>query len=283
MSLQDTKQAMKHQLSNVYDALELNSIVNILIEEVTGWDALHQNIHKNDALEQSHTDQLTQYVEKLLTGKPLQYIIGKAWFMGKAFMVNEAVLIPRPETEELVEWIVEYAQIINKPLSILDIGTGSGCIPISLKQAIPNASITAIDISKEALAVAQQNAAADNTNIEWIELDILQTKHLKDQYDIIVSNPPYIPLREKPNMQSQVINHEPAIALFVPDQYPLIFYSKIAHIGKSALKSNGQLFFEIHYDQGEAIMALLNEMGYHAELRQDIYGKDRMVRASLKN
>ena len=283
MSLQDTKQAMKHQLSNVYDALELNSIVNILIEEVTGWDALHQNIHKNDALEQSHTDQLTQYVEKLLTGKPLQYIIGKAWFMGKAFMVNEAVLIPRPETEELVEWIVEYAQIINKPLSILDIGTGSGCIPISLKQAIPNASITAIDISKEALAVAQQNAAADNTNIEWIEFDILQTKHLKDQYDIIVSNPPYIPLREKPNMQSQVIDHEPAIALFVPDQYPLIFYSKIAHIGKSALKPNGQLFFEIHYDQGEAIMALLNEMGYHAELRQDIYGKDRMVRASLKN
>jgi release factor glutamine methyltransferase len=283
MSLQDTKQAMKHQLSNVYDALELNSIVNILIEEVTGWDALHQNIHKNDALEKSHTDQLTQYVEKLLTGKPLQYIIGKAWFMGKAFMVNEAVLIPRPETEELVEWIVEYAQIINKPLSILDIGTGSGCIPISLKQAIPNASITAIDISKEALAVAQQNAAAHNTSIEWIELDILQTKHLKEQYDIIVSNPPYIPLREKPNMQSQVIDHEPLIALFVPDQYPLIFYSKIAHIGKSALKPNGQLFFEIHYDQGEAILALLNEMGYHAELRQDIYGKDRMVRASLKN
>ena len=283
MSLQDTKQAMKHQLSNVYDALELNSIVNILIEEVTGWDALHQNIHKNDALEQSHTDQLTQYVEKLLTGKPLQYIIGKAWFMGKAFMVNEAVLIPRPETEELVEWIVEYAQIINKPLSILDIGTGSGCIPISLKQAIPNASITAIDISKEAIAVAQQNAATYNTNIEWIELDILLTKQLKDQYDIIVSNPPYIPLREKPNMQPQVIDHEPAIALFVPDQYPLIFYSKIAHIGKSALKPNGQLFFEIHYDQGEAIMALLNEMGYHAELRQDIYGKDRMVRASLKN
>jgi release factor glutamine methyltransferase len=282
MSLQDTKQAMKHQLSNVYDALELNSIVNILIEEVTGWDALHQNIHKNDALEQSHTDQLTQYVEKLLTGKPLQYIIGKAWFMGKAFMVNEAVLIPRPETEELVEWIVEYAQIINKPLSILDIGTGSGCIPISLKQAIPNASITAIDISKEALAVAQQNAAADNTNIEWIELDILQTKHLKDQYDIIVSNPPYIPLREKPNMQSQVIDHEPAIALFVPDQYPLIFYSKIAHIGKSALKPNGQLFFEIHYDQGEAMVQLLDEMHFHAELREDLFGKDRMIRASLK-
>lgn len=283
MSLQDTKQAIKHQLSKVYEAIEMNSIVNILIEEVTGWDALHQNMHKNDPLEPSQEDQLTQYVDQLLTGKPLQYIIGKAWFLGKAFLVNEAVLIPRPETEELVEWIIEYAQIINKPLNILDIGTGSGCIPISLKQAIPNAHITGIDISKEALAVAEQNAAKYDTAIEWIVLDILHTKQLKDQYDIIVSNPPYIPLREKTNMQSQVTEHEPTIALFVPDHYPLIFYSKIAHIGKSALKPNGQLFFEIHYDQGEAIIALLDEMGYHAELRQDIYGKDRMVRASLKN
>jgi release factor glutamine methyltransferase len=283
MSLQDTKQAIKHQLGNLYDAIEMNSMVNIIIEEVTGWDALHQNIHKNDALEPSQIEQLDHYVEQLLTGKPLQYIIQKAWFLGKAYFVNEAVLIPRPETEELVEWIIEYAQIINKPLSILDIGTGSGCIPISLKLAIPNAHITAIDISKEALAIAEQNAASYHTEIEWIAQDILQTKQLKDRYDIIVSNPPYIPLREKVAMQKQVADHEPEIALFVPDQFPLIFYSKIAHIGKSALKPNGQLFFEIHYDQGEAIIALLNEMGYHAELRQDIFGKDRMVRASLKS
>ena len=283
MSLQDTKQAIKHQLGNLYDAIEMNSMVNIIIEEVTGWDALHQNIHKNDALEPSQIEQLDHYVEQLLTGKPLQYIIQKAWFLGKAYFVNEAVLIPRPETEELVEWIIEYAQIINKPLSILDIGTGSGCIPISLKLAIPNAHITAIDISKEALAIAEQNAARYHTEIEWIAQDILQTKQLKDRYDIMVSNPPYIPLREKLAMQKQVADHEPEIALFVPDQFPLIFYSKIAHIGKSALKPNGQLFFEIHYDQGEAIIALLNEMGYHAELRQDIFGKDRMVRASLKS
>jgi release factor glutamine methyltransferase len=283
MSLQDTKQAIKHQLGNLYDAIEMNSMVNIIIEEVTGWDALHQNIHKNDALEPSQIEQLDHYVEQLLNGKPLQYIIQKAWFLGKAYFVNEAVLIPRPETEELVEWIIEYAQIINKPLSILDIGTGSGCIPISLKLAIPNAHITAIDISKEALAIAEQNAANYHTEIEWIAQDILQTKQLKDRYDIMVSNPPYIPLREKVAMQKQVADHEPEIALFVPDQFPLIFYSKIAHIGKSALKPNGQLFFEIHYDQGEAIIALLNEMGYHAELRQDIFGKDRMVRASLKS
>ena len=283
MSLQDTKQAIKHQLGNLYDAIEMNSMVNIIIEEVTGWDALHQNIHKNDALETSQIEQLDHYVEQLLNGKPLQYIIQKAWFLGKAYFVNEAVLIPRPETEELVEWIIEYAQIINKPLSILDIGTGSGCIPISLKLAIPNAHITAIDISKEALAIAEQNAANYHTEIEWIAQDILQTKQLKDRYDIMVSNPPYIPLREKLAMQKQVADHEPEIALFVPDQFPLIFYSKIAHIGKSALKPNGQLFFEIHYDQGEAIIALLDEMGYHAELRQDIFGKDRMVRASLKS
>jgi release factor glutamine methyltransferase len=283
MSLQDTKQAIKHQLGNLYDAIEMNSMVNIIIEEVTGWDALHQNIHKNDALESSQIEQLDHFVEQLLNGKPLQYIIQKAWFLGKDYFVNEAVLIPRPETEELVEWIIEYAQIINKPLSILDIGTGSGCIPISLKLAIPNAHITAIDISKEALAIAEQNAANYHTEIEWIAQDILQTKQLKDRYDIMVSNPPYIPLREKLAMQKQVADHEPEIALFVPDQFPLIFYSKIAHIGKSALKPNGQLFFEIHYDQGEAIIALLNEMGYHAELKQDLFGKDRMVRASLKS
>ncbi len=283
MSLQDTKQAIKHQLTSLYDALEMNSMINIIIEEVTGWDALHQNIHKNDALDESQTKQFEDYVKQLFAGKPLQYIIEKAWFMGKVYYVNEAVLIPRPETEELVEWIIEYAQIINKPLSMIDIGTGSGCIPISLKLAIPNAKLTAIDISKEALAIAQKNAASYHTDIEWIEQDILQTKQLKDQYDIIVSNPPYIPLREKVAMQKQVADHEPEIALFVPDQFPLIFYSKIAHIGKSALKTNGQLFFEIHYDQGDAIIALLDEMGYHAELRRDIYGKDRMVRASLKN
>lgn len=283
MSLQDTKQAIKHQLTSIYDTLELNSIVNMLIEEVTGWDALHQNIHKNDSLEEAQSNLLNTYVQQLLTGKPIQYIIQKAWFMGQPYLVNEHVLIPRPETEELVEWIVSYAAIVNKPLAILDIGTGSGCIPIALKMALPNANISSIDISKAAIEVAKQNAATHKTEITFIEQDILQTKQLQDRYDIIVSNPPYIPNREKGSMQKQVIEFEPEIALFVSDHFPLLFYSKIAQIGKTALKTNGQIFFEIHFDQGDALLKLLDEIGYHAELQQDIYGKDRMVRASLKS
>lgn len=283
MSLQDTKQAIKHQLTSIYEPLELNSIVNMLIEELTGWDALHQNIHKNDALDDTQANQLEDYIQQLLTGKPIQYIIQKAWFMGQPYFVNEHVLIPRPETEELVEWVISYAEIVKKPLQILDIGTGSGCIPIALKMAIPNASICCIDISKAAIEIAKQNAEKHKTDIVFKEQDILQTKQLKDQFDIIVSNPPYIPNREKGTMQKQVIEFEPEIALFVSDHFPLLFYSKIAQIGKTALKPNGQLFFEIHYDQGEAILKLLDEMGYHAELQQDMYGKDRMVRASLKN
>jgi release factor glutamine methyltransferase len=283
MSLQDTKQAIKHQLTSIYDSLELNSIVNMLIEEVTGWDALHQNIHKNDSLEEAQSNLLDTYVQQLLTGKPIQYIIQKAWFMGQPYLVNEHVLIPRPETEELVEWIVSYAAIVNKPLAILDIGTGSGCIPIALKMALPNANISSIDISKAAIEVAKQNAATHKTEITFIEQDILQTKQLQDRYDIIVSNPPYIPNREKGSMQKQVIEFEPEIALFVSDHFPLLFYSKIAQIGKTALKPNGQIFFEIHFDQGDALLKLLDEIGYHAELQQDIYGKDRMVRASLKS
>ncbi len=283
MSLQDTKQAIKHQLTSIYDSLELNSIVNMLIEEVTGWDALHQNIHKNDSLEEAQSNLLDAYVQQLLTGKPIQYIIQKAWFMGQPYLVNEHVLIPRPETEELIEWIVSYAAIVNKPLAILDIGTGSGCIPIALKMALPNANISSIDISKAAIEVAKQNAATHKTEITFIEQDILQTKQLQDRYDIIVSNPPYIPNREKGSMQKQVIEFEPEIALFVSDHFPLLFYSKIAQIGKTALKPNGQIFFEIHFDQGDALLKLLDEIGYHAELQQDMYGKDRMVRASLKS
>ena len=283
MHLNEIKQALKKQLAVQFETVELGPILSILIEHVTGWDQMDQVVHKDNSISESQVLAFETAAAELVAGRPIQYITGKAWFMGATYTVNEHVLIPRPETEELVDWVIEYAEIKGKALRILDIGTGSGCIPISLKLAIPNAHITAIDISKEALAIAEQNAASYHTEIEWIAQDILQTKQLKDRYDIMVSNPPYIPLREKVAMQKQVADHEPEIALFVPDQFPLIFYSKIAHIGKSALKPNGQLFFEIHYDQGEAIIALLNEMGYHAELRQDIFGKDRMVRASLKS
>jgi release factor glutamine methyltransferase len=282
MSLQEIKVFLKQKLSSKIDAVELTSLIGMLIEAVTGWNRMQQIVNVNTELTKKQQTLLENYAQQLLAGKPIQYILGKAWFMGNELMVNENVLIPRPETEELVEWIISYASIMNKPLSILDIGTGSGCIPIALKLALPNCTLTGLDISKDALAVAQMNAKNLNATIEWMEEDILNTAALDTSYDIMVSNPPYIPLREKKDMQEQVLNFEPSIALFVSNEDPLIYYKAIAKIGKQNLSKNGQLFFEIHYDQGKAILALLDELNYHAELRQDSFGKNRMIRASLK-
>lgn len=281
MLLQDLKILLKQKLTTHFEAVELNSIIGMLIEEVSGWNRTQQILHQNTAFNQAQVDEIEKYTEQLICGKPIQYILGKAWFMGQNFIVNENVLIPRPETEELVEWIISYANIKNKTLSILDIGTGSGCISITLKMALPHCEVSALDISKEALKLAQLNANNLNVSIQWMEQNILDTVALENAYDIIVSNPPYIPIREKESMQKQVVNFEPSLALFVPDEDPLIFYRTIAKMAKQSLSKNGQLFFEIHYDQGNAILTLLNELNFHAELRQDSFGKDRMIRASL--
>jgi len=282
MSLQEIKIFLKQKLSSKIDAVELTSLIGMLIEAVTGLNRMQQIVNVNTELTKEQQAQIEHYAEQLLAGQPIQYILGKAWFMGSELMVNEHVLIPRPETEELIEWIISYASIMNKPLSIIDIGTGSGCIPIALKLALPLCKLTGLDISKDALGVAQINAKNLNASIEWMEEDILNTAALDTSYDIIVSNPPYIPLREKKDMQDQVLNFEPSIALFVSNEDPLIYYRAIAKIGKQSLSKNGQLFFEIHFDQGKAILALLDELNYHAELRQDSFGKNRMIRASLK-
>ena len=282
MLLNDIKQALKKQLADQFETVELNPILSILIEHVTGWDQVQQIIHKDDSISAAHQLAFETAATALLKGRPIQYITGKAWFMGEAYSINDQVLIPRPETEELVEWIIEYAAIKGNALRILDIGTGSGCIAIALKKALPEATVSAIDISTGALIIAATNAAAMNADIELIALDILNTAFLPGQYDVIVSNPPYIPMQEMKNMELQVTDHEPNIALFVPDEDPLVFYKAIARLAKLHLSTNGQLFFEIHYDQGDAMIALLDEMHFHAELRADLFEKDRMVRASLK-
>ena len=282
MSLNDIKQALKKKLAGQFESVELNPILSILIEHITGWDQLHQALHKDQPISEEQTLAFETAAAELAAGRPIQYITGKAWFMGEAYQVNEPVLIPRPETEELVDWIIEYAEIKGKALRILDIGTGSGCIAIALKKALPEATISAIDISTNALKIAEANADALKAEIEFIPLDILNTAFLPGQYDVIVSNPPYIPMQEMKHMELQVTAHEPNIALFVPDEDPLVFYKAIARLAKLHLTLNGQLFFEIHYDQGDTMIALLDEMHFHAELRPDMFGKDRMIRASLK-
>ncbi len=282
MSLQALKQTIKQALANDYESIELNSLLAILFEHFTGWNQIQQVLNKEEKLSPQMESAILEAVEFLKKGKPIQYITGKAWFMGNEFLVNEHVLIPRPETEELVDWVIEYATIKNKALQILDIGTGSGCIPISLKLALPNCTITGLDISDTALPVAKQNASMLSADISWLQEDILDTTYLPNNYDIIISNPPYIPFKENVNMQVQVKNFEPNIALFVTNEDPLIFYRVIARLGKQYLSPNGQLFFEMHYDQGKALLSLFDEIGYHAELKQDMFGKDRMLRASLK-
>jgi release factor glutamine methyltransferase len=282
MSLNEIKQALKKQLAVQFETVELGPILSILIEHITGWDQMQQLVHKDNSISEEQSLAFETAANQLLAGRPIQYITGKAWFMGAAYAVNEQVLIPRPETEELVDWVIEYAEIKGKALRILDIGTGSGCIAIALKKALPEATIVAIDISTNAIKIAEGNAAALKAEIEFVALDILNTAFLPGQYDVIVSNPPYIPMHEMKNMELQVTDHEPNIALFVPDEDPLVFYKAIARLAKLHLSSNGQLFFEIHYDQGDAMIQLLDEMHFHAELRPDLFEKDRMIRASLK-
>ncbi len=282
MSLQEIKNFLKQKLSAKIDAIELSSLIGMLLEEVTGWNRMQQIVNVNTPLTKEQIETIELYATQLLSGKPIQYILGKAWFMGNELKVNEHVLIPRPETEELVEWVISYASIINKPLQIIDMGTGSGCIALALKLALPSCTVTGLDISKEALEVATMNALHLNASIQWIAHDILSENTLATTYDVIVSNPPYIPQREKSTMQEQVVNHEPSLALFVPNEDPLVYYRTIATLGKKYLSANGQLFFEIHYDQGKALLSMLDEMHYHAELRKDSFGKNRMIRASLK-
>jgi release factor glutamine methyltransferase len=195
MRLNEIKQALKKQLAGQYESVELNPILSILIEHITGWDQVQQVIHKDDSISEAQALAFETATTELIAGRPIQYITGKAWFMGEAYTVNEQVLIPRPETEELVEWVIEYAAIKGKALSILDIGTGSGCIAIAIKKALPDAIVSAIDISTSALKIAEGNASALNANIEWIALDILNTAFLPGQYDVIISNPPYIPMQ----------------------------------------------------------------------------------------
>ena len=207
-------------------------------------------------------------------------MLGKTSFYGLDFEVNPAVLIPRPETEELVDWIIKsnVAAQASKIIKILDIGTGSGCIAISLAKNIPDAQVFAIDVSAEALATAQKNAEINKVQVTFINKNILETTDLEQQFDIIVSNPPYVRNLEKEEIKKNVLDNEPHLALFVQDNDALIFYRKIAELAQENLSENGQLFFEINQYLGQEMMELLEEMNFkNIELRKDIYGNYRML------
>lgn len=219
-----------------------------------------------------------QDFERLKRGEPIQYIIGKAPFYGREFLVSPATLIPRNETEELVHLIIKENP--QQGLRILDIGTGTGCIPISLFLEMKEPEVYALDISLEALKVARQNAKSLKAEVNFLQGDILRERIPLESLDILVSNPPYIPEKGKAEMHKNVLDFEPGLALFVPDEDPLLFYRRIAELGREHLKKGGRLYFEIHEDFGPETVDLLESMGYQeVRLIQDLNGKNRIVTA----
>jgi release factor glutamine methyltransferase len=224
-----------------------------------------------------------QFLQQLKNEIPVQYVLGSTSFFGLDFEVNTNVLIPRPETEELVEWILNSLQstVTNQKVKIIDIGTGSGCIAISLAKNIPHAHVTALDVSVNALATAQKNAQNNQVTVAFKNQNILETYDLQEQFDVVVSNPPYVRNLEKVEIKNNVLHHEPHLALFVENDNALIFYKKIAELAKKNLKPNGFLFFEINQYLGKETVDLLENLNFkNIELRKDIYGNDRMIRCN---
>ncbi len=265
-------------LLKIYDEPEAGSIANLVFEDMLGYDSIKRIMNANELLPASLFETLDLILYQLLDHKPLQYIIGKAHFYGLIFRVNESVLIPRPETEELVDWVIQSVKDI-KSLSVLDIGTGSGCIAISLAKNLPRAFVSAIDISQKALQIAKKNADENKVPVLFEEKNILN-EPLSETYDVIISNPPYVLQSEQAGMRKNVLSYEPHAALFVYDNDDLLFYRKIAGLGLKNLNDQGYLFFEINEQRGLQVVALLKQMGYsEIELRKDMRNKDRMVRA----
>jgi len=306
MTFYEAQQQLQKALTDLYDDREAANIADWVMEHVTGLRKIDRIMHKQSALAPEMADRLQEYTRQLLTHKPVQYVLHEAWFCGMPFYVDENVLIPRPETEELVEWIVTEvgrgrAEVGSKkyeerntatsessyfvpPTSyfrILDIGTGSGCIPVSLKKKLPQAEVYACDVSEGALAVASRNAAVQQTPVNISQVDFLDAGSWSSlpEVDIIVSNPPYIPQSDKSTMFQNVLAHEPHLALFVPDNDALVFYDAIARFAQSNLSSNGCVFVEIHEDLGQKTKELFESKGFYAEIKKDFQGKDRMVKA----
>lgn len=267
------------ELEKIYSEREANNIAAIIMEEITGFNKIERLVNKDFILTISQEKKLNEYLKELLAHKPLQYVLGKTYFYKNQFLVNEYVLIPRPETEELVNLIIKEQQ--NKQQSIIDIGTGSGCIAISLKKNLPLTNITAIDCSKEALNVATKNAKQLNTEITFLHLDFLVEKNWNnlDFFDIIVSNPPYIKEEEKLSMFKNVLDYEPHVALFVSDNDALVFYRKIIEFSKKFLNPYGCIYVEINESLSLETEHLFKQNNYTTLLIKDLQGKERMLKA----
>ena len=273
MTLDELKQIFIDQLSSIYEVDEVESIFLIYIEDKL-------DLKFQPQLSIQNTKEVLSDISELQKGKPIQHITQKAFFYDHFFYVNENTLIPRPETEELIELIRnDFPQ--DKKLSIIDLGTGTGCIPITISKLFPNAQVSALDVSSKALEVAQLNAKNLAASVHFIQQDLLQDFELNEKFDIIISNPPYIRNLEKSEMHQNVLDFEPHLALFVEDHDPLIFYRKVFDFAEKHLKENGTIYCEINQYLGDETKQIFEKKYPNTQIIKDISGNDRMLKSSI--
>ncbi|MBK6936975.1 MAG: peptide chain release factor N(5)-glutamine methyltransferase [Chitinophagaceae bacterium] len=284
MTIKEAGRKCLDGLLGLYPKGEAEAITEIVLEYISKKKRNEIWLFATTQLSQNDELLFDSVLERLRHFEPVQYIINEAWFYAMPFYVDKHVLIPRPETEELVHWIIADRAKKEESPKILDIGSGSGCIPISLKKKLPFAEVWSCDISKEALKIAKRNATANQTEVNFLELDILDHKAWDKLpvFDIIVSNPPYVPESDKKKMQPNVLNFEPHLALFVSDRNPLTFYKAIADFALIHLSPNGCVYLEIHEYLGKEVTTLLMKQGFIIEVKQDMQQKDRMLRCEKK-
>jgi release factor glutamine methyltransferase len=281
MELKKYRTYFIEKLAPLYDSMEAESFFAIALEELKVWKRIDLALNPDAVLSGEEIEKWNEVLTGLEQHRPIQYIFGKAHFYGLEFEVNENTLIPRPETEEMVEWVLSENKH-RSAVKIVDIGTGSGCIAVSLAKNLPDARVFAIDVSEDAVAIARRNAEQNNTSVTFWQKDILATDILPEMFDIIVSNPPYVRNLEKAEIEQNVLEYEPHLALFVDDNDPLLFYRKIALLAKGVLKPGGKLYFEINQYLGTETAEMLEQLQFTAiELRKDIYGNDRMIRCRI--
>lgn len=279
MKLKDYRNQFIERLTPQYDAMEAERFFNISLLQLKGWKRIDLALQPDAVLSLGEIEKWNSVLVQLEQHRPIQYIFGKAHFYGMDFEVNENTLIPRPETEELVEWIIHENRSRGE-LKILDIGTGSGCIAISLAKNLPEAEVYAIDVSEKALDVARRNAIQNNVKVHFMLKDILAAETLPEVFDVIVSNPPYVRELEKMEIRPNVLEYEPHLALFVKDSDPLLFYRKIALLAKGNLPKNGRMYFEINQYLGNKTAEMFESYAFkNVILRKDMYGNDRMIGA----
>jgi release factor glutamine methyltransferase len=291
MTIQEATYFLLNKLKTIYPESEASQVTDWVMESLTGSTKAERMIYKNSDITPKEETQLQEYAERLMKHEPVQYVLNEAWFCGLKFYVDRNVLIPRPETEELVEWIVKEAGSLKSEvrsdgdtIQILDIGTGSGCIPISLKRKLIEADISGVDVSLTALDVARKNSNKLGLDVNFTEVDFLdeQKRSKLPLFDIIVSNPPYVPENDKEEMQPNVLEYEPHLALFVPDNNALRFYEAISEFGKTHLTPGGAIYMELHEKSGSIVADLFRSKGFDTELKKDVQGKNRMLKASAR-